>query len=366
MIYLDHAATTRPAEAVLAEMLRVSRESWANPSAAYSAAGDARRVLRQARQAVAELLDCPPEQVIFTSGGTESNNWALSRAAGRHVVLSAQEHHSVLRAAKRLNCRVTLVRPDSRGVVTPEAVEQALQPDTALISVQWANNETGVLQPVEEIGALARKRGIPYHTDAVQAFGHVPTRCGGWDLLSLSAHKLYGPRGVGCLVIREGVRVSPLLSGGGQEMGLRSGTENIPGIAGLGKAAELAASELERERLRLSRLMEDFLGQVHRLLPQAQVLGEAASRLPGIAALYLPGVNAEAVMTALELRGILVSAGAACAARDPAPSHVYQALGLTEKQAGSVIRISPGRETTPEMMNTAAQTLKDILTIIQK
>lgn len=358
-IYLDHAATTPADQRVVEAMCLCMREAFYNPSAAYSAAGHARRTQRMARQAVAQLLGCDGGEVFFTSGGTESNNWALQAARGRHAVVGAMEHASVLEAARAYASHVTLVPPDENGVIRPEAVQSALRPDTALVSVQWANNETGVLQPVEQIARVAHSGGALFHTDAVQAFGHVPVHTREIDLLSLSAHKFYGPRGVGCLYVRSGTALPALLYGGGQESGLRAGTENTPAICGLGVAAELAEADLDRRAQRERELMQLFVSLLDGC--GARVLGQNAPRLPGVMALWLPGHESEGLIARLDTKGIQVSGGAACAAGSGLPSHVYLAMGLSAREARCVLRISPGRSTTRHQMETAAAALRSLL-----
>lgn len=361
-IYLDHAATTPPDPRVIDAVAESMRCHTANPSAAYSAAGEGRKVLRQTRELLSRAVGCDRAELFFTSGGTEANNWVFEAVRGKHVVLSAIEHSSVLEAARARGCRVSLVMPDANGVITPEAVEQALQPETALISVQLINNETGVVQPAEKIGQLARSRRILYHCDAVQAFGHVPFNVKSLrtDILSASAHKLYGPRGIGFLYVRSGVQLPALLSGGGQENGRRSGTENIPAIAGFRVAAELAVNDLEeraeRERQLISQLTETLCAAI----PGAVVLGEHAERAPGVCAVLLPGFPSEYAIAQLDLMGIQVSGGAACAARLAQPSHVYHAMGLNEQDAACVLRFSPGRNTTAEEIQTAANAVIEV------
>ena len=362
MIYLDHAATTPTHARVIDAMAKCMRENWRNPSAAYAGAGEARRALREARQAVATLLNAEPQEIAFTSGGTEGNNQAVLAARGGHAVVSAIEHASVLNAARALCAEVTLVAPDAEGVIAPEAVERAMRPDTRLVSVQLANNETGAIQPVREIAALARGRGALTHCDAVQAVGHIPVdaRALGVDLLTLSGHKFYGPRGVGALFVRQGAAALPLLRGGGQELGLRAGTENLPAIVGLGVAAELARADMDgearRERALLSAFVEDIQGRV----PSCQLLAADAPRLPGVAALLMPGLSSEQAIAMLDLRGVEVSGGAACAARERAPSHVYTAMGLSPEDAARVLRVSIGRGTTEEDLREAAEAVGEV------
>ncbi len=356
-INLDHAATTRPEDAVTDAVCRWMRADAANPSSPYALAGEARRELRTARCAIAQALGADPAGIVFTSGGTESNSWVFSAFAGRPVVLSATEHHSVLYAARAWRCAVTLVPPDAQGIVQPEAVEAALRPDTALVSIHWANNETGVLQPIEAIHTLSQKRRIPLHTDAVAAFGHTPVDAGHCELMSLSAHKLYGPQGVGCLYMAPETPLRPLLTGGGQEGGRRAGTENVPGIAGFRVAVELAQADLARERELLGRMMTRLLQRLRDGIPAMTVLGDPARRLPGLCAVRLPGLSSEQAVAALDLLGVRVSGGAACASRSGEPSHVYRAMGLTETQAGQVLRLSLGRSNTPGDMEEAADAI---------
>ncbi|MBR0368633.1 MAG: cysteine desulfurase [Clostridia bacterium] len=362
MIYLDHAATTKPDDRVIAAMSACMAEAWANPSAPYAAAGAARRELRLARRVVAGMLNARAEEIAFTSGGSEANSHAMTLAAGGHAVVSAVEHASVLNAARHWAGEVTRVMPDKDGVVRPEAVEAALKPDTRLISVQLVNNETGVVQPVLEIGALARARRVPFHCDAVQAFGQVPVdvRAMGIDLLSLSAHKLCGPRGAGALFVRQGVDLKPLIDGGGQEFGLRAGTENVSGICGLRVAAELARDDMAARAERERALIDRFVANLREKIPGCMPLCRGAERAPGIVAVLLPGVDSERAVAALDLRGVAVSGGAACASREHKPSHVYRALGLSEKDAACVIRVSVGRHTTAEEINEAAEIIAQV------
>ena len=362
MIYLDHAATTPTDGRVIEAMTACMRDSWRNPSAAYAGAGAARKALRLARQSVAALIGATPQEIRFTSGGSEANNQALLAAKGGHAVVSAIEHASVLNAARALCREVTLVPPDADGRVSPEAVARALRPDTRLISVMLANNETGMLQPAAQIGALARARRIPFHCDAVQAAGHIPVdvRALNVDILTVSGHKLYGPRGVGALYARQGVDVPALILGGGQELGRRAGTENVPGIVGLGAAAELALSDMEAEAARERALLGAFIEDVQRRIPRARLLGEGAPRLPGLAALLMPRLTSEQAIAALDARGVEVSGGAACASSEQTVSHVYRAMGLSERDAGRVIRVSIGRGTTENDLRIAAEVMEGV------
>lgn len=362
MIYLDHAATTPPDRAVIETMTDCMAASWHNPGATYAASEAPRRMLRQARQAIAGILNALPQEVLFTSGGTEGNNQALALARGGHVIAGAVEHASVLQAARHFAGEVTLIPPDGDGRISPEAVERALRADTRLICVQLANNETGVLQPVKAIGALARSRRVPLLCDAVQAFGKVPIdmKALGVDLLTLSAHKFCGPRGTGCLVARQGVPLRPLIHGGGQEFGLRSGTENVPAIEGMRVAAELAAGDMKQRSEREALLSSGFIARLKGLVPGCRLLAEGVPRLPGLMAVLLPGLPSEQAVADLDMMGIQVSAGAACSARSGHVSHVYRAMGLDDAHARCVIRVSLGRENTEAELKAAAEAIAGV------
>ena len=358
-IYLDHAATTFPEEAVILAMAECMRETPYNASAAYSAAGEARCIHRLCRRQLGAMLACPPEDIYFTSGGTEANNWAVRAFTGQHAVVAAIEHHSILASVRAAGCRMTLAAPDSSGYTHPEAILAALRPDTKLVCLQAANNETGVLQPYRELYAALHARGVHLHVDAVQAFGHIPVSAAYCDSMSLSAHKLYGPRGIGALRIRTGASIPPLLYGGSQESGLRAGTENTPAICGFHAAAKLAEEDMQERASRQQRLLGSFIDEICRSVPGARVLGEGHSRLPSIAALLLPGILSEYAIAKLDMQGILVSGGAACASHDAQPSHVYTAMGLSPKEAACVLRISIGRHTTEADLAFAAKLRKE-------
>ena len=360
-IYLDHAATTFPDEIVIGAVSACMRAQPCNASAAYSAAGDARRIHRLARRRIGSMLACPPEQLYFTSGGTEANNWVIRAFSNMHVLLSAIEHHSILEPARACGCRISYASPDASGYVAPESIEAALMPDTKLVCLQAANNETGVIQPIREVYALCKARRIHLHVDAVQAFGHIPLDARYCDSMSLSAHKLYGPRGAGALYIRSVASIAPFLLGGGQESGMRAGTENTPAICGFDVAASLAAEDMHLRSERERKFLGDFIRQIQSAIPEIAVLGESRERLPGVCAILLPRLSSEAVIAAMDLKGIMISGGAACASHSGKPSHVYTAMGLSAKDAGRVIRISIGRHTTAEQLSYAADTLIAIM-----
>jgi cysteine desulfurase len=363
LIYLDHHATTPLDPAVLQAMLPYLGERFGNPSSRHHAWGEqAHRAVEEARAKVAALIGAMPEEIVFTSGATESDNLAIRGAAranaasGRHVVTSALEHPAVLepcRTLEREGIEVTRVGVGPSGVLDAADVKAALRPDTVLVSVMAANNEIGTLQPVAEIGALCRERGILFHSDAVQALGRVPVSAAGFDLLSLSAHKMYGPMGVGALYVRKGrrprVKLQPQSEGGGQEKGLRSGTLNVPGIVGFGEAARLAAEALASgEPARIGGLRNRLLDGLRSRIPGLEVTGALDPRLPGN--LHVSFERAEAETLLLSLGGqIALSTGAACAEAEGKGSHVLRALGLSDMRVYTSLRIGLGR------YNTAAE-----------
>ena len=368
-IYLDHAATTPVDEAVTRAMVAVLENGYGNPSSVHAPGREARQRVGEAREKVAQLLGARPEEIVFTSGGTEADNLALvgvvraCRERGDHIVTTQVEHHAVLETCRALEAegfRTTYVPVDSHGMVDPQAVAEALTPRTVLVSVMMANNEVGTLQPVARIADLVRPRGVYLHTDAVQAVGQVPVAVEelGVDLLSLSAHKMYGPKGVGALYVRRGVPLSPLLHGGGQERGRRSGTENVPGIVGLGKAAQLAHSEQPERQRGLTALRERLIRGLAARVPEAILNGHPTQRLPSNVSISFPGVTGEALVVDLDLKGVAISAGAACAAGTVEPSHVLRAMGLSESVAAGTVRLSLGRANTPEEVDQVL----DILT----
>lgn len=361
MIYLDYAASSPPFSQVMEKTNSVSLHCYGNPGAVHTAGDAARSVLHESRKTIASALQVRPEEVFFTSGGTEANNWAVkygcSLPGRRHILCSAAEHQSVLasvRYMERKGYDVTYLRPDASGRILPGDVQAALRPDTALLCVQAVNNETGVIQDMEALSELARRNGTRYLCDSVQSFGHLRQNLHKADLISLSAHKLGGPRGIGCLVVRQPHRLPPLLDGGGQEFGLRSGTENLPGIAGFAEAARLSLSSLPQEQRRI-RELADLLEQQLRLLePGLQIAGESAPRT-GIVCCAFPPFSGEEMVMRLSLKGICASPGAACAARNQEPSHVLLSMGYPPAEASRFLRFSLGRNTTPqEIFETVA------------
>ena len=368
MIYLDYAASFPPYSETIAECAAVAANAYANPAAIHRAGSEARIILQRSRRTIASLLQVRPEEIFFTSGATESNNWAV--AAGclhprrRHIVCSAIEHKSVLEsvaAMERKGYQVTYLRPDRLGRIDPAEAAGAIRPDTALVCVQAVNNETGVIQAVAALAAAAHKKGALYLCDGVQSFGHVAQPLHLADLISLSAHKFGGPRGAGCLVIRQPARLSPLLFGGGQEFGLRSGTENLPAIAGFAKAAEISNTNLDEECKRLAALTGELTSGLRRLCPDLLIAGEGADRSPGVLCCAFPGKTGEEMTIRLDLKGICVSPGAACSSRDHSPSHVLLAMGYSAVEAVRFLRISLGWQTTPEEIRQTIETISHII-----
>lgn len=364
MIYLDYAASAPPWSEAAQIVQQTMLTQFGNPGALHCAGGQASVILQEARKTIAQLLEVRPEEVFFTSGGTEANNWAVKMGCmgrKRHIVVGAAEHSSVLASARSLQAQgytLTCVRPGQDGVIAPQAVEAALRQDTALLCVQAVNNETGVLQDVAALAALARKNGTRYLCDGVQSFGHTAQPLHKADFISLSAHKLGGPKGVGCLVVRYPNEIAPLLHGGGQEFGARSGTENVPGIAGFALAARLSVRAFREEQQRLEALSAAFLSGLRDAVPGMTLNGEGGPRYPGILNCWFPGISAEEMVLRLDQKGICASPGAACAARDPKPSHVLLAMGYPEQRAKESVRFSLGRLTT-------AQELEDTVRAVQ-
>lgn len=371
-IYLDNAATTRVSEEVLQEMLPFFRETYANPSAIYGFAGEAKKAVGIARERAAALVGAKPNEIYFTAGGSESDNWAISSVAeglsdrGRHIITTKIEHHAVLHTCKYLEkngYEVTYLDVDGEGKVSPEALEKAIRPDTILISVMAANNEIGTIQPIAKIGEMARERGILFHTDAVQAYGHIPLHVEEMhvDLLSASGHKLYGPKGAGILYIRENVRLLPLIHGGAQERGRRAGTLNVPGIVGFGKAAALAG-ETMRERAEKETALRDYLiDRVLAEIPYTRLNGHRQDRLSNNAHFCFRFIEGESLLILLDQQGICGSSGSACTSGALDPSHVLLAIGLPHEIAHGSLRLTLSAENTREELDRTVEALKEIV-----
>ncbi|MBM6665298.1 cysteine desulfurase NifS [Flavonifractor plautii] len=358
-VYADHAATTAVTDTALAAMLPHFTRDYGNPSSLYRFAQEGKTHLEQARAQVAACLNARPEEIYFTSGGTEADNWALRGVAelmalkGKktgHIITTAIEHHAILHTAQYLEKQgyeVTYLPVDGDGLVDPAAVEGAIRPDTILISVMAANNEIGTIQPIAEIGAIAKAHKVLFHTDAVQAVGHIPVDVEAWnvDLLSLSGHKFGGPKGIGALYMRKPLRLPALIQGGGQEKGRRSGTENVPGAAGMAAALKEAVDHLPEESARLAALRDKLVAGLSKL-PYTRLTGHPAKRLPGTASFVFEGVEGEALLLHLDAKGICASSGSACSSASLDPSHVLLSIGLPHAIAHGSLRLSLGSDNT--------------------
>ena len=360
-IYLDNNATTPVLPEVLDAMRPYFGEHFGNASSIHHHGQETRAAVERARDCVARLLGCGAAEIVFTSGGTESDNLAIAglTSPGDHIITSTIEHHAVLHASKHLEeagCEVTHVPVNSRGQVDPDDVRRALRPNTKLISIMLANNETGVLQPVEEIGKIAAEADVYFHTDAVQAAGKVPidVKAIACDALSISGHKMHAPQGVGALYVRRGIQLQPLFYGGRHERSRRAGTENVPGIVGLGKAAELAMQGFERGDDKKMSAMRDRLQQgIVAQIEDVGVTGDGAPRVPNTSNIYFGHIEGESMVIALDLKGLAVSTGAACSSGAIEPSHVLTAMGLRPGQARASIRFSLGKQNTDEDIDIA-------------
>ncbi|MBZ5563558.1 MAG: cysteine desulfurase NifS [Acidobacteriia bacterium] len=371
-IYLDNSATTAVAPEVFEAMRPYLTENYGNASSIHWYGQQAKAAAEKAREQVARLLNARASEIVFTSGGTESDNAAIrgiveaSRAEKKHVVTTVIEHHAVLYTCKALEKRgveVTYVRVGPGGAVDPADIERALRPETVLITVMHANNELGTIQPLEAIGRIARERDIYFHTDAVQSVGKIPVGVEqlGVDLLSLSAHKLHGPKGVGALYVRKGTILRPLLYGGHDDRDRRPGTENVPGMVGLGKAAELAMAHLEDTAARVGTLRDRLERSIVERVPQVSVNGDPAHRLPTTSNLRFDYIEGEGFVIAMDLRGVACSTGAACSSGSVEPSHVLSAIGLKPEQARSSVRFSLGRFNTPEDIDATLEILPAVV-----
>lgn len=378
-IYLDHAATTPVDARVLEAMLPYFSERFGNPSSIYAAGREARAALDQARARLARLLNCQAREIVFTSGGTESDNlaikgvafWHLLNGRGRHIVTTAFEHHAVLHSAeylKRFGFEVTLVRPDAQGIVHPDAIAAALRPDTILVSVMTANNEIGTIQPITEIARICRERGVPFHTDAVQAAGILPLDVKelGVDLLSVSAHKFYGPKGVGFLYVRTGTPILWQQHGGAQESNRRGGTENVPAIMGMTRALELAYEELDERNAHVQKLRDQLIEGILKRIPDSRLNGDRERRLPNNVNVTFAGVDGETLLLNLDLHGIAASSGSACTTGSTEPSHVLLSIGLAPEEARSSIRLSLGKDNTQAEIDRTLDVLEETVLRLRK
>ena len=371
-IYLDNAATTPVHPAVLEQMLPYFTQFYGNASSIYATGREARKAVEDARRQVAQAINCTPGEVFFTSGGTESDNWAIKGSAlalqdkGRHIISSTIEHHAVLHsldALKKQGFEISLVPVDDLGRVDPEKVEQLIRPDTVLITIMAANNEIGTLQPIAEIGRIAQKHKVLFHTDAVQAVGAIPVDVQQMqvDLLSLSAHKFHGPKGAGALFVRKGLRLVPLMDGGAQEKNRRAGTENLPGIVGLGQAIQLATSNLEQKAERISSLRDQLIRGILDSIPQVRLNGDPVNRLPNNVNISVRFIEGEALLLRLDMAGIAASSGSACTSGSLDPSHVLLAIGLPHEIAHGSLRLTLSDLTTAQEIDQVLHILPGIV-----
>ncbi len=372
VIYLDNAATTRVRREVVDAMLPYFTEEYGNASAVYSLAGGAKEALQKSRDTMAGILGCDSREIYFTGCGSESDNWALKaaaeayRAKGNHIITTKIEHHAILHTCQWLEkqgVEVTYLDVDESGRVRLDELRAAIRPSTILISVMFANNEIGTIEPIREIGAIAKEQGILFHTDAVQAFGQIPIDVEELhiDMLSASAHKLNGPKGVGLLYIRQGVKIRSFLHGGAQERKRRAGTENIPGIVGFAKAAEIAAATMQERMERETKLRDYLINRVLSEIPYTRLNGSRTKRLPGNANFSFQFVEGESMLILLDMAGICGSSGSACTSGSLDPSHVLLAIGLPHEIAHGSLRLTLGHETTQEEIDVTVDRLKEII-----
>ncbi|WP_292489540.1 cysteine desulfurase NifS [Methanoculleus sp. 10] len=376
-VYMDHAATTPTRPEVVEAMLPCFTERFGNPSSLYALAREAKEAVGEARGRVTAAIGARPEEVCFTSGGTESDNWAIkgvaaaNRKRGNHIITSAIEHHAVLHPCRTLEKQgfsVTYLPVDELGRVDPGDVEEAITDRTILISVMIANNEIGTIQPVRAIAEVAHDHGIPFHTDAVQAIGAIPIDVDemGIDLLSLSAHKFGGPKGAGALYVRRGIRIGALMDGGGQERGRRAGTENVPGIVGLGKAIELAVAEAPRSSTRIAAMRDRLIRGILDAIPETRLNGHPTERLPNNVNVAFRYVEGESILLMLDALGISASTGSACTSASLEPSHVLTACGLPPEHAHGSLRLTLGSRNTEEDVDYVLSVLPRVIERLRK
>lgn len=370
IIYLDNAATTQVDPQVLETMLPYFSQYYGNPAAIYSIAGESGKAVAKARTQVAELINAKREEIYFTGGGSESDNWVLKAIAdayekeGCHIITTRIEHHAILHTCEYLEkhgCQVTYLEVDAQGLISPQKVREAIRPNTRLISVMTANNEIGTIQPIKEIGQIAKEKGILFHTDAVQAFGHIPLDVEELqvDFLSASGHKIYGPKGSGILYIRKNVKLGAFIHGGAQERHRRAGTHNVPAIVGLGKAAELAGERMAASMEQESKLRDYLIDRIAKEVPYCRVNGHLEKRLPNNASFCFSFIEGESLLILLDQQGICGSGGSACTTGAVDPSHVLRAIGVPEAQAKGALRLTLSSRTTKEDIDTTVEAIKE-------
>lgn len=368
-IYLDNAATTKIADAVKAEMEPYLRENYGNASTSYDIGVEAKKAIEKAREIIADTLHAKPSEIYFTSGGSESDNWAIKGIAGnnkkkgRHIITSNIEHHAVLNSCEyleNLGYQVTYLKTDPYGVVSPETVRAEIRPDTTLITIMFGNNEIGTIEPIAQIGRIAREHQIVFHTDAVQAYAQIPISMAQLpvDLLSASSHKFHGPKGVGFLYVREGVNVSSFIHGGAQERGKRAGTENVAGIVGMGKAAELAHTNMHHHIQKEIMLRNYMIERIMHEIPGVRLNGHYSKRLPGNVNVSFKGIEGASLLMLLEEDGVLASGGSACNTGESRISYVIERIGVPEAYAPGTVRLTLCGNTTKTEVDTAIESLK--------
>lgn len=371
-VYLDNNATTKIDERVLEPMIEIMRGSYGNPSSVYQVGQKSKRVIEEARELMCGLLGIKTRELVFTSGGTEANNFAIRGITqaminkGKHIITSNIEHSSVKNTLKDLEDKgweVTYLKVDSKGVVDIEELREAIRPETVLITIMHSNNEIGTLQPVEAIGEIAKEREIPFHVDAVQSMGKVRINLANIDTLTLASHKFYGPKGVGALYVKSGTKLDKLITGGQQERNRRGGTENVAGIFGMAKALEIALGNMYEEMAKERELRDYMEREVESRIEGVHFNGAEVERLANTSSMTIEGVEAESLLLSLDMRGIAVSAGSACASSTLTPSHVLEAIGLTKPQAKGTIRVSLGRYNSKEDIDYFIEVLEDVVRI---
>ena len=371
LIYLDNAATTKTSEEVVAAMLPYFTEYYGNPSSVYEFASESKKAVSNARRTIAETLGAQENEIYFTAGGSEADNWALKATAeayqskGKHIITTKIEHHAILHTAEYLEKRgfeITYIGVDENGVVKVDELEKAIRPDTILISVMFANNEIGTIQPIKEIGEIAKKHGVLFHTDAVQAYGQLPINVDELhiDMLSSSGHKLNGPKGIGFLYIRKGVKIRSFVHGGAQERKRRAGTENVPGIVGYGKAAEIAAKTMKERTAKEIEIRDHMINRILTEIPYVRLNGDKVKRLPNNVNVSIQFIEGESLLLMLDNFGICASSGSACTSGSLDPSHVLLAIGLPHEIAHGSLRMTLSEETTMEDVDFVVDKLKDI------
>ncbi len=371
-IYLDNAATTRTAQEVVDAMLPYFTESYGNPSSIYELGQRSKEAITKAREEIARVIGAKPEEIYFTGGGSEADNWAIKAAyeayknKGNHIITSKIEHHAVLHTCQYLEkqgARVTYLDVDENGMIDLDQLQKAITPETILITIMFANNEIGTIEPVKEIGMIAKEHGILFHTDAVQAFGQVPIDVDelNIDMLSSSAHKINGPKGIGCLYIRKGVKIRSFIHGGAQERKRRAGTENVPGIVGYGVAARMAAESMEERIKKEQELRDYFIRQVLEEVPYTRLNGDPVKRLPNNANFSFRFIEGESLLIMLDMKGIAGSSGSACTSGSLDPSHVLLAIGLPHETAHGSLRLTLGADTTKEDLDYTLEQIKEIV-----